>query len=99
MAHFRGTIRGNRGEVSRLGTDNLRACLDGWNIGVNVDLIKSILAGRQDLIKVRLTGGSNNNMNRENLSYALILDIPDNAVFQLNGRNYKVLGNGGIELI
>lgn len=40
MAHFYGTVQGNRGEASRLGTINsgLRATASGWNIGGQLDV-------------------------------------------------------------
>jgi hypothetical protein len=36
MANFRGTIRGARGEASRLGHSRLNGRVAGWNIGVNL---------------------------------------------------------------
>ena len=36
MANFRGTIRGARGEASRLGHSRLEGRVAGWNIGVGL---------------------------------------------------------------
>jgi len=57
MAQFRGTIQGNRSEVSRLGSKNsgLRVSANGWNIGVDVHL--SHVDGK-DVVVVYLTNGS-----------------------------------------
>lgn len=59
MAQFRGTLKGCRGEASRLGTKNsgLTATANGWEIGA------TITAGHdsegRDFVEIRLTGGSN----------------------------------------
>ncbi len=39
MARFRGTMAGNRGQVSRLGTKSsgISAKINGWNSGVNIE--------------------------------------------------------------
>lgn len=41
MAHFRGTLKGSRGIVSRLGhkVHGITANLNGWNHGVWVELM------------------------------------------------------------
>lgn len=59
MAHFRGTIQGNRGEASRLGTkkSGLLADLNGWNIGVKINCFVGI--NGEDVIHVYKTSGSN----------------------------------------
>jgi len=59
MAQFRGTIEGNRGEASRLGTkaSGLTVTANGWDTGVRVEL--SHRAGR-DVVLIYRTGGSNN---------------------------------------
>jgi len=60
MAHFRGTLRGCRGEVSRLGGEQsgIHTTANGWDIGVSVtgwyDKEK-----KTDVFVVSLTGGSN----------------------------------------
>lgn len=60
MAHFRATIRGSRGEASRLGGKDagLTVTADGWNVGVRVDTFYDKETGK-DLIRVYKTGGSN----------------------------------------
>lgn len=58
MAQFRAIIRGQRGEVSRLGSkqSGMVAHVDGWHTGVTVRI--SHCDGR-DLVSVYRTGGSN----------------------------------------
>lgn len=60
MAQFRGIIRGNRGEASRLGSKNsgFLANIDGWDIGLHVHAYYDKKTGI-DKISVDLTGGSN----------------------------------------
>ena len=57
MAHFRGTVRGSRGQASRLGTkrSGLTVTCNGWGIGVKA------IAGQangEDVIDIYSTGGS-----------------------------------------
>lgn len=58
MAQFRGTIQGQRGMASRLGSKNsgLEVSCDGWNSGVTV----SAYIGKdgKDHFTISLTGGS-----------------------------------------
>ena len=58
MGHFRGTVKGNRGEASRLGTkgSGLHVTANGWDIGVEVLLWHN---GEYDEVTVYITGGSN----------------------------------------
>lgn len=58
MAQFRGTIQGNRGEASRLGTKNggLTVTANGWDTGVRVELSHRMGV---DHVLVYRTGGSN----------------------------------------
>lgn len=58
MAQFRGTIKGQRGEASRLGNKKtgLRVTANGWDTGVTVMLTH--VDGR-DEVAVWRTGGSN----------------------------------------
>jgi hypothetical protein len=60
VAQFRATIQGNRGEASRLGskTSGIHATINGWNIGVTVDILSNQQTGK-DEIRVCRTGGSN----------------------------------------
>lgn len=59
MARFRGTIEGNRGPASRLGTarSGLYVTANGWNIGASIHL--GVNDHGEDEITIRLTGGSN----------------------------------------
>lgn len=61
MAQFKGTLLGNRGETSRLGSkkSGLLADVNGWNVGVRVHAYYDERTG-MDKISVDLTGGSNN---------------------------------------
>ena len=58
MAHFRGTVTGNRGTASRLGhkKTGLTVTCNGWNEGIKVyaDSVDG-----QDVFTVYKTGGSN----------------------------------------
>ncbi len=58
MARFRGTIWGNRGEASRLGTpaSGLDVTCNGWQGGVKVHA--SVDAEGNDVFQVYATGGS-----------------------------------------
>lgn len=60
MAHFRGTLQGNRGEVTRLGHKilGLTVDLNAWDHGVRVELTHNPET-KQDEIRVYKTGGSN----------------------------------------
>lgn len=59
MAHFRGEVRGNRGETSRLGSkySGIEVIANGWDMGVKV-----IMEHEEgiDVARVYKTGGSNN---------------------------------------
>jgi hypothetical protein len=59
MAHFRGTIKGGRGAVSRLGHKNtgLSASLNGWRLGCEVELSYDARRGK-DVVTVYKTSGS-----------------------------------------
>lgn len=56
MAHFRATIKGARGEASRLGHKEITAAVNGWDIGVRVYGSKSHSG---DIFSIYATGGSN----------------------------------------
>lgn len=60
MAQFRGTIKGSRGAVSRLGGkgSGLTTYASGWNLGVEVNAWHDEKTGK-DYFKVYRTGGSN----------------------------------------
>lgn len=58
MARFRGTVQGNRGQASRLGTkrSGLVTETNGWNSGVRV--IATVDDDGEDQFQVYSTGGS-----------------------------------------
>lgn len=60
MAHFRGILRGGRGEVTRLGHKKLGLIVDlnAWDHGCRVELTHNMETD-QDEIRVYKTGGSN----------------------------------------
>ena len=59
MAHFRGTVQGSRGEVSRLGGKEygLHVAANGWMCGVRVWAHYDEETGK-DVFNVYRTGGS-----------------------------------------
>jgi hypothetical protein len=59
-AHFRGTVQGNRSEVSRLGSKDsgLLVTANGWDFGVDVSFRFCEETGK-DTVRIDLTGGSN----------------------------------------
>ena len=61
MAHFRATIRGQRGEASRLGSKNggITAHVNGWKIGIEVVGYCRVENGKEkNEFTVRITNGS-----------------------------------------
>lgn len=66
MAHFRGTIEGDRGEVSRLGTkkSGLIATVNGWTTGVTVTIHYNEETG-EDVVYIYRTDGSNSTGSRQ----------------------------------
>ena len=60
MAHFRGTVQGNRTEASRLGhkSTGLVTTCNGWHVGVTCKAFVAEDTG-EDIIRVFVTGGSN----------------------------------------
>jgi hypothetical protein len=60
MAQFRGTVDGNRGGASRLGTkaSGLDTTANGWNTGARVVLTHNDETGK-DVVRVYRTYGSN----------------------------------------
>lgn len=57
MARFIGTLKGNRGGTSRLGhaTTGLRATVEGWNLGVEVE---ARVINDEDVFYIYKTEGS-----------------------------------------
>jgi hypothetical protein len=72
MARFRATIKGARGEASRLGTpkSGLSATINGWDAGVKVSAYTNSLGRDQFVIYV--TGGSHGG-----ISPTLALSVTD----------------------
>jgi len=58
MAHFRGTIQGQRGSASRLGSvkSGIVANVNAWDVGIRVE---SRVINGEDAFAVYLTAGSN----------------------------------------
>ena len=56
MAHFRGTVKGGRGEASRLGhkTTGLSTTCNSWNLGIKVE---AVVHDGQDEFRIYLTDG------------------------------------------
>lgn len=65
MAHFRATIKGQRGEASRLGSKKtgIRATVNGWNSGVYVH--GGIDSQGNDEFVVTMTSGSGGGSSQE----------------------------------
>ncbi len=59
MAQFRGTVQGQRGEVSRLGSKSSGLTVEGngWGIGARIELSHN--EAGEDVVQVYRTGGSN----------------------------------------
>lgn len=57
MARFRGTVKGCRGAVSRLGhaSSGLKVTANGWSCGIRVEVSAD---GGDDVFRVFVTGGS-----------------------------------------
>lgn len=66
MAQFRGTLQGNRGQASRLGTkkSGLSVSANGWGIGINIVLYHDMTTDKDEAI-VSLTRGSGGGTIRE----------------------------------
>jgi hypothetical protein len=60
VAHFYGTVHGNRGEVSRLGSaqSGIAVRANGWNTGVRVS---GMVEDDKDVFYIFANGGSNGN--------------------------------------
>lgn len=58
MAHFYGTVQGNRGAASRCGSKNsgMTVTANGWDVGAVIEI--DHINGR-DVVKVYKTSGSN----------------------------------------
>lgn len=59
MAHFRGTVVGNRGQASRLGTKSgINVTCRGWDLGVDVSGNNTVHG--EDKFHIDINLGSNN---------------------------------------
>lgn len=63
MAHFLGKLKGQRKEVTKLGTkySGVYSVLNGWDFGVRTELYYDEETN-SDQFRVFSTGGSNNNI-------------------------------------
>jgi hypothetical protein len=79
MAHFRGTIKGQRGEASRLGgkKSGLSATLNVWDFGVTVHLTHNPDTG-VDEASIYLGTGSNGRSMCKHIGTFCAADIPHN---------------------
>jgi len=68
MARFRGTVKGNREETSRLGTitSGIQVTCNGWNLGVTVTGMVDRETG-EDKFRIEITGGSTNPYSNETM--------------------------------
>jgi len=86
MAQFRGVMQGRKGLVSRLGSkrSGLSAKLNGWNMGVKVELDYDD-EKKQDRASIYLTSGSNGKKNPiflASISQDGIVNLQDNISFK-----------------
>lgn len=74
MARFRGSVRGQRGTETRLGSEKsgLAVCADGWNFGVSVSLR---VRDGEDVADIYLTGGSNGGASPKRLGTFTVKDL------------------------
>lgn len=72
MARFRGTMKGGRGEASRLGNKNsgLSASLNGWRIGCDV-VIQYDARRDKDVVHVYKTNGSRGGDRRQVAQFSI----------------------------
>lgn len=75
MAYFRGTVQGNRGEASRSSSKDsgLLATANGWNLGGSAHIYHDP-ARNIDIVRLRVTGGSNSPGTKLIHEYAIIDD-------------------------
>jgi hypothetical protein len=68
MARFMATIKGTRGDVSRLGTpkSGINAKINGWNTGVAI--YARVNENGDDCFDVYATGGSNGYSNSKHIA-------------------------------
>ena len=78
MANFRGTIRGARGEASRLGHSRLEGRVAGWNIGVGLCAYRE--DGEPDRIGIHVDEGNGYNPGRS-FSLGRVESSPDGPAY------------------
>tara|TARA_R100001015_G_C4633828_1_gene199309 strand:- start:3246 stop:3512 length:267 start_codon:yes stop_codon:yes gene_type:complete len=85
MAQYRGTIQGNRGEASRLGTKSsgLTMTSNGWESGIKVRAYFDAESNK-DWFIVWSTGGSNARTGNRLLG-VFTIDADGKHLFQLDG--------------
>lgn len=85
MAQFRGTLIGNRGAVSRLGTkkSGLSGTFNGWNVGLNLSANRDA-NDKADIVFATLTGGSSGHNDK----------LPEIYVMADDKGSYLILLNG-----
>ena len=67
MARFMGTVQGNRGMASRLGSSNMSVQANGWKGGIDVELYlrwdnhdtSEAATKREEWCRITMTSGSN----------------------------------------
>ena len=59
MAHFYGSMKGGRGEVTRTGTKSsgVHAHVCGWDVGVHTAMLHN--SNEEDVVGIQITSGSN----------------------------------------
>jgi len=79
MAQFRATIKGQRGEVSRLGSkaSGIQARVNGWDVGI---LVNANHIDGQDTMELYSTGGSNARCFEQFIGEILL--TPDGPIFK-----------------
>jgi hypothetical protein len=86
MARFRATIKGQRGEASRLGSvkSGIRASVDGWNVGVIVAGRANYRTAGDDCFDVYTTAGSNGGA-ADRFIGSILLDLNGKPTFVAMG--------------
>lgn len=86
MARFRGTVKGNRGAVSRLGHSSMMTHNNGWDQGVIVSAYKEIDI---DVHSIMITGGSNGKRHGFHLGHVVDGEFkPSECLIELIKKEY-----------
>jgi hypothetical protein len=88
MARFRGTIKGQRGEASRLGTlkSGLLVRANGWDIGGEVEMLVS---QGQDVVNIAITDGSNGGRGARTIANAILSPDQKTVTVTLFGKDHE----------